>query len=172
MLLLVHGLSSWLLESEGKPEIRQEVAVDGTPQSEESTVDLGNTLFSHLFGGVSSKKFSRDALVEAQLVINLPKCELGKGQITYLGHEVGQGKVMPRQAKVRAILELPSPQTRRELMRVLGMFGFYRQFVPNFARIAEPLTRLLKKGVRYVWSDDCTKAYDQVKAVLACPPVL
>lgn len=49
-----------------KPEIRQEVEVDGTPQSEESIVDLGDTLFSPLFGGASSKKFSRVALVEAQ----------------------------------------------------------------------------------------------------------
>lgn len=55
-------------------------------------------------------------------------------------------------------------------MRVLGMCGFYRYFVPNFAIIAEPLTRLLRKGVHYIWSDD--KAFSHIKAVLACPPIL
>lgn len=60
-------------------------------------------------------------LHEAWLVINLSKCEMEKGQVTYLGHEVGQGKVIHSQAKVRAILDLPSPQTHRELMQVLGM---------------------------------------------------
>ncbi|ROJ44282.1 hypothetical protein DPX16_0587 [Anabarilius grahami] len=49
------------LESEGKPEIRQEVEVDGTPQSEESIIDLGNTLFSPLFGGLIEPADARRA---------------------------------------------------------------------------------------------------------------
>uniref|UniRef100_A0A3B1IC10 ribonuclease H n=1 Tax=Astyanax mexicanus TaxID=7994 RepID=A0A3B1IC10_ASTMX len=111
-------------------------------------------------------------LHEAQLVVNLPKCELGKGQVTYLGHQVGQGKVIPRQAKVQAILDLPCPRTRRELMRVLGMCGFYRRFVPNFSAVTEPLTHLLRKDVKFYWTEECAKAFDQIKAVLACRPVL
>lgn len=45
-------------------------------------------------------------LKEAELPINQPKCEIGKGQVTYLGHEVGQGSVGPRPAKVQAIFHL------------------------------------------------------------------
>lgn len=86
-----------------------------------------------------------ERLKQAGLVINLPKCETGKGQVTYLGHQVGQGSVSPRTAKVQAILDLPVPKTRRQLMRLLGMCGFYRRFVPNFAAVTTPLTNLLKK---------------------------
>lgn len=113
-----------------------------------------------------------ERLCEAGLVVNLPKCEFGKGQVTYLGHQVGQGKVMPRRAKVEAILDLPAPKSRREVMRVLGMCGFYRRFVPNFAAVTEPLTNLLKKDVKFVWTEACEHAFGGVKAILACEPVL
>ncbi|KAL2102623.1 hypothetical protein ACEWY4_001791 [Coilia grayii] len=111
-------------------------------------------------------------LRHAQLVVNLPKCELGRGQVTYLGHQVGQGLVFPRQAKIQAILNLPVPRTRRELMRVLGMCGFYRRFVKNFAAITEPLTSLLRKDIKFKWSSSCQAAFEQLKAILSCEPVL
>ncbi|KAL2085961.1 hypothetical protein ACEWY4_019281 [Coilia grayii] len=111
-------------------------------------------------------------LQQAGLVVNLKKCEIGKGQVTYLGHLVGRGVVMPRQAKVQAILSLPAPKSRREVMQVLGMCGFYRRFVPNFAAVAEPLTSLLRKGVKFVWSSGCERAFNQIKAILSCEPVL
>lgn len=52
------------------------------------------------------------------------------------------------------------------------MCGFYRCFVPNFATVAEPLTSLLKEGVKFVWTDACTKAFAQIKAIWSCEPVL
>lgn len=55
-------------------------------------------------------------LAEAGLVVNLPKCEFGQGQVTYLGHRVGRGEVLPRSAKVQAIVDFPAPQTWRQLM--------------------------------------------------------
>ena len=114
--------------------------------------------------------FSR--LAEAGLVVNLPKCEFGKGQVTYLGHAVGRGKVLPRAAKVRAIADFPVPETRRQLMRILGMAGFYRKFVPNFATVTTPLTELLRKGVKWRWSVECHDALKAVKAILSSAPVL
>lgn len=111
-------------------------------------------------------------LADAGLVVNLPKCEFGKGQVTYLGHRVGRGQVLPRSAKVQAIVDFPCPQNRRELMRILGMSGFYRKFVPNFATVTAPLTDLLKKGTKWVWSEACQVALESVKAILVCEPVL
>lgn len=110
-----------------------------------------------------------ERLREAGLVVNLPKCEFGKGQVTYLGHHVGQGKVMPRRAKVEAILDLPQPKSRQEVMRVLGMSGLYR-FVSNFAAVTELLTNLLKKEAKFVWTEACDRTFQGVKAILACEP--
>lgn len=80
--------------------------------------------------------------------------------------------MLPRQAKILAILNIPIPKTRRELMWVLGMCGFYRRFVANFASVTEPLTNLLRKGVKFKWSELCQSAFERVKAILSCEPVL
>lgn len=81
-----------------------------------------------------------EALRAAGVVVNLPKCKFGKGTVTYLGHQVGCGTVLPQAAKVQAILDFPVPHTRIQLMWILGMCEFYRWFVPNFAAITGPLT--------------------------------
>ncbi len=111
-------------------------------------------------------------LQEAGLVVNLPKCEFSKGQVTYLGQQVGQGKVMPCRAKVEAIWDLPQLKNHREVLRVLGMCRFYRRFVPNFAAVTAILTNLLRKDVKFQWTDVCEQAFTGVKSILACEPVL
>ena len=113
-----------------------------------------------------------ERLAEAGLVVNLSKCEFGKGRVTYLGHQVGCGAVLPRAAKVQAIVNFPTPRTRTQLMRVLGMCGFYRRFVPNFAAVTAPLTNLLRKEVKWAWTDECQEALAQVKNILSSAPVL
>ena len=86
-----------------------------------------------------------DRLAKANLVVNLEKSEFAKAQVTYLGHVVGQGHVLPRKAKIQAIKDFPIPTGKRELMPFLGMSGFYQKFVPNFSAIATLLTSLLQK---------------------------
>ena len=113
-----------------------------------------------------------ERLFRAGLVVNLAKCEFGKASVTYLGHEVGQGRVVPRHAKVQAIVDFTPPSTKKELLRFLGMCGFYRKFVPNFSEITLPLTDLLKKGVTFQWSEYCEAAFQKLKTILLSDPVL
>lgn len=113
-----------------------------------------------------------DRLVWARLTINLAKCEFAKATVTYLGKVVGQGEVRPINAKVLAIQEFPIPSTKKELLRFLGMSGYYRGFCPNFASVVTPLTELLKADVKYVWSPSCQQAFDEVKSLLSSAPVL
>lgn len=113
-----------------------------------------------------------DRLSQAKLTINLAKSEFGCATVTYLGHVVGQGQVKPVDAKVSAISTFPVPNCKRQLKRFLGMAGFYRKFCPNFSTISEPLTQLLKKNVKFIWSVDCQKSFDELKAILKSAPVL
>ncbi len=119
---------------------------------------------------IMRKFFER--LSKAKLTVNLSKCEFGKATVTFLGHVVGQGHVKPIDAKVKAICEFPAPVGKRQLMRFLGMAGYYRKFCPNFSTIAEPLTHLLGKRVKFVWSADCENAFTRLKAILRSSPVL
>ena len=67
---------------------------------------------------------------------------------------MGQGQVKPVKAKVEAISDFPVPTGKRQLMRFLGMAGYYRKFCNHFSIIAEPLRNILGKRVKYVLTDD------------------
>ena len=113
-----------------------------------------------------------DRLIKAKLTVNLAKTEFCHATVTFLGHLVGQGQVKPLEAKVNAISEFPVPKCKRQLMRFLGMAGYYRKFCKNFSGIAEPLTNLLKKSTKFKWNVKCQDAFDRLKAILKSAPVL
>ena len=81
-------------------------------------------------------------------------------------------RVRPLDAKIQTIAKFPIPTSRKELARFLGMVGYYRNFCLNFSEIAAPLTNLLSKKVKFVWTDDCQLAFDKVKLLLQKSPVL
>lgn len=113
-----------------------------------------------------------ERLAKANLTVNLAKCEFGKATVTYLGKVVGRGCVRPITAKVEAISSFPTPTTRRELRRFLGMVGYYRGFCKNFADVVAPLTDLLSPKRPFHWSVQCQCAFDNAKSLLANAPVL
>ena len=109
---------------------------------------------------------------QAKLTINLAKSAFGCATVTYLGHIVGQGKVKPVDAKISVIAQFPTPVSKKQVMRFLGMAGYYQKFCPNFSSTTEPLTRLLGKNVKFMWSAECEVAFEKLKAVLVNTPVL
>ena len=109
---------------------------------------------------------------DVDLTVNLAKSEFGHAEVNVLGHVVGSGWVKPHGAKIQSIVEYPPPSTRQELMRFLGMAGYYQRFCQKFSVITAPLTNLLKKGQENVWSPICQDAFIKVKSVLMTSPVL
>lgn len=108
----------------------------------------------------------------ASLTLNLAKYEFGKATVTYLGKQVGRGQVRPIASKVEAIANFPTPNTRRQLRRFLGMVGYYRTFCRNFSTVVSSLTSLLSPKVIFKWSPECTSAFESAKALLCNAPVL
>ena len=76
----------------------------------------------------------------AKLTINVSKCQFGRSEVRYLGHVIEGGKVRPGPQKLEAACE--QPVSKKDVRAFLGLTGYYRQFVPHFATIAEPLTEL------------------------------
>ena len=111
-------------------------------------------------------------LQDAHLTIKLAKTSFCSALVTYLGHEVGKGHVRPKSANIQAILSYPTPDTRKSLMRFLGMAGFYRRYCPNFSAVVAPLTHLTSGKVTFKWTEDCQVAFDHLKNYLARDPVL
>ena len=73
---------------------------------------------------------------------------------------------------MKAISDFPVPACKRQLMRFLGMAGYYRNFYNHFSVIALPLTNLLSKRTKSVWTNDCQKTFDILKALLKIETVI
>jgi hypothetical protein len=95
----------------------------------------------------------------AGLTIKRSKYVFALASIDYLGHVIGLNKVQPRRAKVEAILHFPPPKDRKQLRSFLGVAGYYGRFIPHFAHLSVVLTDMLKKGSRFIWSEEADKAF-------------
>ena len=111
-------------------------------------------------------------LTEAGFKINLDKCSFMHEQIKCLGHILSEAGIQPDPDKVEAIVNKKMPANRKELKSFLGLVGYYRKFIYDFAGIAEPLNKLLKKNVRFVWSEDCSKAVSLFKELITKEVIL
>ncbi len=95
-------------------------------------------------------------LAEARITVNLAKCEFARATVIYLGHVVRHGQVRPVNVKVQAVEQFPVPTTKKELMRFLGLVGYYRAFCRFFYSFVAPLTDLLRDKVKGVVDCDFT----------------
>ncbi|XP_065268782.1 uncharacterized protein LOC135885080, partial [Emys orbicularis] len=114
------------------------------------------------------------SLRAAGLTANPKKCRIGWQETTYLGYTIGGGQVKPLVGKVQALAACPPPTTKRHVRQFLGLAGYYRRFIPDFASIAAPLTELLTKtSPRWVeWTPECDSAFRALKDCLCREPVL
>lgn len=74
--------------------------------------------------------------------------------------------------KTVAIKEFPEPKSVAQIRRFLGMTSWYPRFIPNFATVAEPLTRLARKQQPWVWDDEQRSRFDALKKALTSPSTL
>nr|VZI47949.1 unnamed protein product [Spirometra erinaceieuropaei] len=113
-----------------------------------------------------------EALREAGLRLNPQKCQFLRHQVSYLGHEVSAAGIRVAPEKIDAIRSWPTPQTPTEVRGFIGLASYYRRFIADFAGIARPLHRLTEKGRRFLWSEECQTAFDDLKARLTTAPIL
>ena len=111
-------------------------------------------------------------LEEYGVLIKKEKCAFGIDSVQYLGHVIDKTGIRPSPEKVQAIQAIKNPESIAELRTLLGVVTFYHKFIPNFATVCEPLYQLTKKGVKWNWSEDCTRAVKQLKGLLSSDVVL
>lgn len=107
-------------------------------------------------------------LCELNFSANIRKCHFVKSKVSYLGHMVGSGEHGPDPEKLKVIENLKRPSNKKELRSVLGLFNYYREYVPNFAEIAIPLTELTKNSVpnNIPWTEREETAFRELKEKL------
>ena len=115
---------------------------------------------------------------EAGLRLRPEKCLFATERIEYLGHTLTSSGVQPNDQNVKAVTDFPTPSNLKEVRSFVGMANFYRRHIPKMATLSRPLTELLRhdkdtgKPVPFVWTDDCQKAFENIKEMLTSAPLL
>ena len=129
------------------------------------------------YGDTWSSALSRTRLIfqqlrEANLKLKPTKCFLMRDEVEYLGHRVTTHGISPGEPKVKAIQHWPRPRSIDEVRSFLGLTGYYRKFVKDYADVAVPLVAMLKKGTKYHWDEAQQKAFDTLRQSLMEFPCL
>ena len=113
-----------------------------------------------------------DRLIQAGLKVKPSKCQLGRPEVAFLGHRISQDGVGTDPDKIEAVRNWGRPESTTDVRSFLGLTGYYRSFVPEFATIAKPLSALGEKGRRFQWSEECEVAFRTLKERLMGAPIL
>ena len=113
-------------------------------------------------------------LRDAKLTARPEKCQMGMRHCTYLGHVVGCGQVKPEQSKLEAVKRFPIPLTKKDVRSFLGLTGYYRRFIANYASLVAPLTDLTRNTAptQVEWTSNCEKVFQELKMQLCSVPVI
>lgn len=137
------------------------------------------------------------AIQEAKLRVNWAKSEFLLKEIKYLGHSISADGIAPLREKVKTVEDWPVPDNIYQIRSFLGAVGYYRKFIHNFSKWAQPLsdltrddptresindkmvtmtkwgrnvrTKKLKPGE---WTDECQRSFEHLKSALVSAPVL
>lgn len=113
-----------------------------------------------------------EALKAYDLELKPEKCEFHKEEVEFLGHMVGINGVRISESKVKTIMEWETPKTVKDIQSFNGFVNFNRQFIKDYSKIAEPLTRLTRKDTVWKWEEAQEKAFRALKEACSQEPVL
>jgi hypothetical protein len=106
-------------------------------------------------------------LTTAGFTINALKCKFCQPQMKFVGHVIGKQAISADLQRIAAILSYPAPKNQKQLRQFLGTCGFHHKFVINYAALVAPFSAMLKKGVKWEWTDQLQKAFEELRSQFA-----
>ncbi|MHB1865757.1 MAG: reverse transcriptase/ribonuclease H family protein, partial [Candidatus Saccharimonadales bacterium] len=113
-----------------------------------------------------------DRMRKIGLTAKITKCHFCEASLKFLGHVISKDGISVDSDKIKAVTSMRIPQDLHAVRRFLGLTTYYRRFIPSYAKIAEPLFRLLDKIDEYRWTENCQAAFDILKKHLVSAPIL
>ena len=113
-----------------------------------------------------------DIMRAHQLKMNPTKSFLGVASGKFLWFVVTSKGIHLDPEKVRDVQEMRPPRNLRELRGLQGQLAYIRRFISNLSERYQPFTKLMKKGVSFIWDDACQRAFEKIKWYLMQPHVL
>jgi len=106
------------------------------------------------------------------LRLNPTKANIGYQEIEFLGSNVSHKGISISPSKIQAIKNMQSPTSKKSLMRTLGLLQYFRKYVPNFSGQTANMRQLLKQNEKFIWTGECQKEFENLKAMLIEAPIL
>jgi transposase InsO family protein len=116
------------------------------------------------------------ALRSANLTLKASKCHFCRREMRYLGHIITQQGIKPDPDLIKSVINFPQPKRVKDVQSFLGLTGYYRRFIQNYAKIAEPLLKQLRHSQKtnhhLQWTQECTAAFEILKNKLTSAPIM
>ena len=112
------------------------------------------------------------ALRQYNFRLNPDMCVFGVDRGKFLRFMLTQRGIEANPEKCKAIIEMRSPTTIKEVQRIIGRLTAISRFLPKLAEQTQPIVQLLKKSARFTWTDDCEQIFQKLKVTLTSPPIL
>lgn len=113
-----------------------------------------------------------EAIIKEGFRLKLSKCTFALDSVQYLGHIIKHNSISPIKDNLISIKNFPVPKNQKNIRQFLGKINFYNEYVPKISLILEPLHNLLRKGQKFIWSEECQKAFEYMKNFLCTQPTL
>ncbi|XP_051173560.1 uncharacterized protein LOC127289595 [Leptopilina boulardi] len=111
-------------------------------------------------------------LRQVGLKLQPDKCEYLRPELEYLGHVITKEGIKPNPDRIDKVKNYPRPKTQKQIKQFLGLIGYYRKFIKNFSKIANPLTKLLRKETTFEWTQKEENAFSELRDKLITAPIL
>lgn len=104
--------------------------------------------------------------------MNPAKCTFGVNAGRFLGFMLTARGIEANPDKCKAILEMRSPNNLKEVQRLVGRLTSLSRFIPKLAERIKPILKVMRESSQGGWSEECEKAFGEVKGILTEPPVM
>jgi hypothetical protein len=113
-----------------------------------------------------------DILWESRLRLNASKCTFGVSSGKFLGHVVCRRGIEVNPDQIAALVDLAEPKNIKQLQRLTGMVAALSRFISKSVDRCKPFFRLLGKRNKFIWDEECSAAFQEIKTYLSTPPCL
>lgn len=155
----LHGVIQGL---EGVICIADDLLVYGCGNTEKEAIADHNTKLENLL----------ERLREENVKLNKDKMKLCQKSVKFFGHLLTSEGVKADEAKINAIKNLTAPKTKMEVMKFLGMVNYLGKYIPQLAKISEPLRNLTHLKINFVWLDKHEEAFKRIKELISKETIL
>jgi ribonuclease HI len=110
-----------------------------------------------------------DILRRSRLHLNASKCTFGVSFGKFLGYLVSWRGIEANPDQIAALVDLAKPRNIKPVQRLTGMMAALGRFISRSANKCKPFFRLLRKKSKFVWDEECSVAFQGIKAYLSSP---